>query len=282
MVKWRYLIFIFCVCAGQLTFAQEYVRLDKSKYRLHLSESPKDTVRIIESGRAVKLKQGNYIVQNNQFMGAANAFVHVGKEGLIEGNFKIEKGDQHGIVRTRHGILEQMIVKTGELLHFQYVFTDTSSLRRDYKNGRISQEKRVFYYPQVKKTVLKTFYDSYYTIENDFDHTRSDYSLDNRLLFRAKLDGSGQVSASKSFDREGRLVKHYYRKNDVYYTDLYHQNNLSERIYKMNNSICHEYFKDQLLVKRIVHKKGKQSHEKYVYNAEGILLEQQTKKSNGA
>ncbi|MDM1294254.1 hypothetical protein HX021_08075 [Sphingobacterium sp. N143] len=257
--------------------AQEYVRLDKNSFQLHLSESPKDTIRIIENGKTTKLKTGKYILQQNQFMGPSNAFVSINQEGLVEGNFKIEKDGKRGIVEVRHGVMQQMNVKTDEVLNFQYVITDTSSVQRDFRNGKISQEKLVFYQPKKgKRKVSKIFFDDHYTVENEFDHTKSDYGLDNKLISRAKLDCSGQVLESRSFDKNGQLVKHIYKKDKINYTDLYQHNNLAERIYSANALIYHEYFKNQLLVKKIVEKKNKGQVEIYVYNGEGKLLEKKT------
>src|SRR5690606_19228008 len=136
-----------------------------------------------------------------------NAFVSINQEGLVEGNFKIEKDGKRGIVEVRHGVMQQMNVKTDEVLNFQYVITDTSSVQRDFRNGKISQEKLVFYQPKKdKRKVSKIFFDDHYTVENEFDHTKSDYGLDNKLISRAKLDCSGQVLESRSFDKNGQLV----------------------------------------------------------------------------
>jgi len=92
------------------------------------------------------------------------------------------------------------------------------------------------------------------------------------------LDCVGQVVESKSFNRDGQLLKHTYKKDNVNYTDLYQHNNLVERLYKSNGSSYREYFKNQLLLKKIVEKKRNGRVERYVYNAEGKLLE----KSNGS
>lgn len=279
MLKLKFFLFPCIALLGQIAVAQEYVRLDKDRYQLHLSESPKDIINIVEKGQVTKLKQGKYIVQQNQFMGPSNAFIAVNKDGLVDGNFKIEKEGKRAVVQVRHGVMQQMDVQTDATLDFQYTITDTSSVQRDFRNGKISQEKIVIYQPNIgKKKVLKTFFDSYYTIENEFDHSKSEYGLDNKLLYKAKLDCVGQVVESKSFNREGQLLKHTYKKDKVNYTDLYQHNNLVERLYKSNGSSYREYFKNQLLLKKIVEKKRNGRVERYVYNAEGKLLE----KSNGS
>lgn len=279
MLKLKFFLFPCIALLGQIAVAQEYVRLDKDRYQLHLSESPKDTINIVEKGQVTKLKQGKYIVQQNQFMGPSNAFIAVNKDGLVDGNFKIEKEGKRAVVQVRHGVMQQMDVQTDATLDFQYTITDTSSVQRDFRNGKISQEKIVFYQPNIgKKKVLKTFFDSYYTIENEFDHSKSEYGLDNKLLYKAKLDCVGQVVESKSFNRDGQLLKHTYKKDNINYTDLYQHNNLVERLYKSNGSSYREYFKNQLLLKKIVEKKRNGRVERYVYNAEGKLLE----KSNGS
>jgi len=279
MLKLKFFLFPCIALLGQIAVAQEYVRLDKDRYQLHLSESPKDTINIVEKGQVTKLKQGKYIVQQNQFMGPSNAFIAVNKDGLVDGNFKIEKEGKRAVVQVRHGVMQQMDVQTDATLDFQYTITDTSSVQRDFRNGKISQEKIVIYQPNIgKKKVLKTFFDSYYTIENEFDHSKSEYGLDNKLLYKAKLDCVGQVVESKSFNRDGQLLKHTYKKDNINYTDLYQHNNLVERLYKSNGSSYREYFKNQLLLKKIVEKKRNGRVERYVYNAEGKLLE----KSNGS
>lgn len=274
MFKIRFFIAICMAWSMQTVIAQEYVRLDKGTYQLHLSESPKDTIHIVEKGQVVRLKQGKYILQQNQFMGPANAFITVNKDGLVADNFKIEKEGKRAIVQVRHGIMQQMDVKTDAILDFQYIITDTSSVQRDFRNGKISQEKIVFYQsPLGKKKVLKTFFNTYYSIENEFDHSKADYSLDNKLLYKAKLDCVGQVLESKSFDKEGQLLKHIYKKDNINYTDLYQHNNLTERLYKQNGSSYREYFKNQLLIKKVVEKKQNGHTVQQVYNAEGKLLE---------
>ncbi|MGE8291743.1 MAG: hypothetical protein ACN6ON_08690 [Sphingobacterium sp.] len=279
MLKLKFFLFPCIALLGQIAVAQEYVRLDKDRYQLHLSESPKDTINIVEKGQVTKLKQGKYIVQQNQFMGPSNAFIAVNKDGLVDGNFKIEKEGKRAVVQVRHGVMQQMDMQTDATLDFQYTITDTSSVQRDFRNGKISQEKIVIYQPNIgKKKVLKTFFDSYYTIENEFDHSKSEYGLDNKLLYKAKLDCVGQVVESKSFNRDGQLLKHTYKKDNINYTDLYQHNNLVERLYKSNGSSYREYFKNQLLLKKIVEKKRNGRVERYVYNAEGKLLE----KSNGS
>jgi len=248
MSKLKFFLFPCIALLGQIAVAQEYVRLDKDRYQLHLSESPKDTINIVEQGQVTKLKQGKYIVQQNQFMGPSNAFIAVDKDGLVDGNFKIEKEGKRAVVQVRHGVMQQMDVQTDATLDFQYTITDTSSVQRDFRNGKISQEKIVIYQPNIgKKKVVKTFFDSYYTIENEFDHSKSEYGLDNKLLYKAKLDCVGQVVESKSFNRDGQLLKHTYKKDNVNYTDLYQHNNLVERLYKSNGSSYREYFKNQLL-----------------------------------
>ncbi|WP_158655545.1 hypothetical protein [Sphingobacterium sp. HMA12] len=287
MLKLNFFLYPFIALFGQIAVAQEYVRLDKDIYQLHLSESPKDTISIVEKGRATKLKQGKYILQQNQFMGSSNAFITINKEGLVDGNFKIEKEGKRAIVQVRHGVMQQMEVKADALMDFQYTITDTSSVQRDFRNGKISQEKIVVYQPNLgKKKVLKTFFDTYYTIENEFDHSKSDYSLDNKLLYKAKLDCVGQVMESKSFNKEGQLLKHTYKKDKVAYTDLYQHNNLVERLYQSNGSTFREYFKNQLLLKKIVEKKRNGRIERSVYNAAGKLLEKSegsdVKKTDGS
>ncbi len=274
MSKLKFFLFPCIALLGQIAAAQEYVRLDKDRYQLHLSESPKDTINIVEKGQVTKLKQGKYIVQQNQFMGPSNAFIAVNKDGLVDGNFKIEKEGKRALVQVRHGVMQQMEVKADAVMDFQYTITDTSSVQRDFRNGKISQEKIVIYQPNIgKKKVLKTFFDSYYIVENEFDHSKSEYGLDNKLLYKAKLDCVGQVVESKSFNRDGQLLKHTYKKDKVNYTDLYQHNNLVERLYKFNGSSYREYFKNQLLLKKIVEKKRNGRVERYVYNAEGKLLE---------
>lgn len=274
MLKLIFFLFPAIALSGQIVVAQEYVRLDKDRYQLHLSESPKDTIRIVEKGKVTKLKQGKYILQQNQFMGASNAFIAVNKEGLVDGNFKIEKDGKRAVAQVRHGVMEQIDVLIDATLDLQYIITDTSSVQRDFRNGKISQEKIVIYQPNLgKKKVLKTFFDTYYTIENEFDHSRSDYSRDNKLLYKAKLDCVGQVVESKSFNRDGQLLRHTYKKDKINYTELYQHNNLVERLYKINDVNYREYFKNQLLLKKIVEKKRNGRIERYVYSAEGRLLE---------
>ncbi|WP_293946500.1 MULTISPECIES: hypothetical protein [unclassified Sphingobacterium] len=259
----------------QTVIAQEYVRLDKDIFQLHLSESPKDTIRVIEKGSTIKLKPGKYILQQNQFMGPSSAFITIDQEGLVGGNFKIEKDGKRALVQVRHGVMQQMDVKAEAVLDFQYTISDTLSVERNFRKGKISQEKTVVYQANSgKKKVVKTFFDTYYTIENEFDHSKADYSLDNRLLYKAKLDCVGRVVESKSFNKEGQLLKHTYIKEKINYTDLYQHNNLVERVYLLNQSNCREYFNNQLLVKKIVDRKKRNGHiERYVYNAEGKLLE---------
>nr|WP_288812165.1 hypothetical protein [uncultured Sphingobacterium sp.] len=274
MLKLNFFLIPCIALLKQIAVAQEYVRLDKDTYQLHLSESPKDTIRVIEKGSTIKLKPGKYILQQNQFMGPSSAFITIDQEGLVGGNFKIEKDSKRAIVQVRHGIIQQMEVKTDAVLNFQFAITDTSSVQRDFRKGKISQEKIVVYQANLgKKKVLKTFFDTYYTVENEFDHSKADYSLDNKLLYKAKLDCVGQVVESKSFNKEGQLLKHTYKKNKINYTDLYQQNNLVERLYISNGSTYREYFKNQLLLKKIVEKKQNGHIERYVYNAEGKLLE---------
>ena len=277
MSKLRFITFL-CLClAIQLGVAQEYVRLDKDSYQLHLSEYPKDTIRILEKGKIAKLKQGKYILQKNQFMGFANAFISINQDGIVEGDFKIEKNGKQAVVLVRHGVLQQMDVKSAALPDFQYTITDSSSVQRNFKNGKISQEKTVFYRAANSgKKVTKVFFDNYYTVENDFDHTRSDYRLDNTLMYSAKLNCGGQIQESKSFDANGQLLKHTYRKDKIDYTDLYQDNNLIERKYKLNNQLYHEYFKNSLLVQKVVEKKDKGNTEKYVYNGAGKLINKNT------
>lgn len=277
MSKSRFILLL-CLClAVQLGVAQEYVRLDKDRYQLHLSEYPKDTIRILEKGKETKLKQGKYILQKNQFMGLSNAFITINQDGIVDGDFKIEKDGHTGDVIVRHGVLEQMNVRSAALPDFQYMITDSSSVQRNFKNGKISQEKTVFYRAANRgKKVTKVFFDNYYTVENDFDHTRADYRLDNTLMYSAKLNCGGQVQESKSFDANGQLLKHTYRKAKIDYTDLYQNNNLVERKYSVNNCFYHEYFKNSLLVQKVVEKKDKGNTEKYVYNGAGKLMDKNT------
>ncbi len=68
MSKSRFITLLYLCLAVQLGIAQEYVRLDKDSYQLHLSEYPRDTIRIFEKGKETKLKPGKYILQKNQFM----------------------------------------------------------------------------------------------------------------------------------------------------------------------------------------------------------------------
>lgn len=277
MSKSRFITLLYLCLAVQLGVAQEYVRLDKDSYQLHLSEYPKDTIRIFEKGKETKLKPGKYILQKNQFMGLSNAFISINQEGLVEGDFKIEKDGKQGVVVVRHGVLQQMNVKSAALPDFQYTITDSSSVQRNFKNGKISQEKTVFYRAANNgKKITKVFFDNYYTVENDFDHTRADYRLDNTLMYSAKLNCSGQIQESKSFDAHGQLVKHTYRKAKIDYTDLYQHNNLVERKYNLDNCFYHEYFKNSLLVQKVVEKKDKGNIEKYVYNASGKLMDKNT------
>ncbi len=278
MSKSRFITLLYLCLAIHLGVAQEYVRLDKDNYQLHLSEYPQDTIRILEKGKETKLKPGKYILQKNQFMGLSNAFISINKEGIVESDFKIEKDGKQGVVVVRHGVLQQMNVKSATLPDFQYTITDTSSVQRNFKNGKISQEKTVFYGVVNKgKKITKVFFDNYYTVENDFDHTRADYRLDNTLMYSAKLNCGGQIQESKSFDALGQLLKHTYRKAKVDYTDLYQNNNLVERRYNLDNCSYHEYFKNSLLVQKVVEKKDKGNTQKYVYNASGKLMD----KNNG-
>ncbi len=271
------LSFIVLVCLSlsiHLAVSQEYIRLDKSSYALHLSEYPKDTIRILEKGKPTKLKRGKYIVQNNQFMGPSNAFVSINEDGIVDGDFKIEKEGKRGVVLVRHGVMQKMDVKSAELLDFQYGITDTSSVQRDFRKGKITQEKIVFYNPRYgKKKVTKVFWNNYYTIENDFDHSRSNYRLDNKLIYKAKLSCGGQVVESKSYDKNGQLVKHTYKKNNIDYIDLFQDNNLVERSYRLNDMFYHEYFRNALLVKKVVGKVNKGNMEVNVYNGDGKLIE---------
>lgn len=277
MSKSLFITLLYLCLVVQLGVAQEYVRLDKDSYELHLSEYPKDTIRILEKGKETKLKPGKYILQKNQFMGLSNAFVSINQDGIVDGDFKIEKDGKHGVVVVRHGVLQQMNVKSAASPDFQYTITDTSSVQRNFKNGKISQEKTVFYRAANNgKKVTKVFFDNYYTVENDFDHTRADYRLDNTLMYSAKLNCGGQILESKSFDANGQLLKHIYRKDKVDYTDLYQNNNLVERKYKLDNCFFHEYFKNSLLVQKVVEKKGKGNTEKYVYNGAGKLMNKNT------
>jgi len=277
MSKLRFITLLYLCLAVQLGVAQEYVRLDKDSYQLHLSEYPKDTIRILEKGKEAKLKPGKYILQKNQFMGLSNAFISINQEGIVEGDFKIEKEAKQGVVVVRHGVLQQMTVKSAALPDFQYTITDSSSVQRNFKNGKISQEKTVFYRAANNgKKITKVFFNNYYTVENDFDHTRADYRLDNTLMYSAKLNCGGQIQESKSFDAHGQLLKHTYRKAKVDYTDLYQNNNLVERKYNLDNCFYHEYFKNSLLVQKVVEKKDKGNTEKYVYNASGKLMDKNT------
>jgi len=92
-------------------------------------------------------------------MGPSNAFIAVDKDGLVDGNFKIEKEGKRAVVQVRHGVMQQMDVQTDATLDFQYTITDTSSVQRDFRNGKISQEKIVIYQPNIgKKKVVKTFF----------------------------------------------------------------------------------------------------------------------------
>jgi len=263
MSKSLFITLLHLCLAVQLGVAQEYVRLDKDSYQLHLSEYPKDTIRILEKGKETKLKPGKYILQKNQFMGLSNAFISINQEGIVEGDFKIEKDGKQGVVVVRHGVMQQMNVKSATLPDLQYTITDTSSVQRNFKNGKISQEKMVFYGVANKgKKITKVFFDNYYTIENDFDHTRADYRLDNTLMYSAKLNCGGQIQESKSYDAHGQLLKHTYRKAKVDYIDLYQNNNLVER--------------NSLLVQKVVEKKDKGNTQKYVYNASGKLMDKNT------
>jgi len=277
MTKSRFITLLYLCLAVQLGVAQEYIRLDKDSYQLHLSEYPQDTIRILEKGKETKLKPGKYILQKNQFMGLSNAFISINQEGIVAGDFKIEKDGKQGVVVVRHGVLQQMNVKSATLPDFQYTITDTSSVQRNFKNGKISQEKTEFYGVANKgKKITKVFFDNYYTVENDFDHTRADYRLDNTLMYSAKLNCGGQIQESKSFDAHGQLLKHTYRKAKVDYTDLYQNNNLVERKYNLDNCLYHEYFKNSLLVQKVVEKKDKGNTQKYVYNASGELMDKNT------
>ncbi len=277
MSKSRFITLLYLCLAVQLGIAQEYVRLDKDSYQLHLSEYPRDTIRIFEKGKETKLKPGKYILQKNQFMGLSNAFISINQEGIVAGDFKIEKDGKQGIVVVRHGVLQQMNVKYATLPDFQYTITDTSSVQRNFKNGKISQEKTVFYGVANKgKKITKVFFDNYYTIDNDFDHTRAGYRLDNSLIYSAKLNCSGQIQESKSFDTQGQLLKHTYRKAKIDYIDLYQHNSLAERKYTLNNCFYHEYFKNSLLVQKVVEKRDKGNTETYVYNASGKLMDKNT------
>jgi len=277
MSKLRLITVLYLCLALKFGVAQEYVRLDKDSYQLHLSEYPKDTIRILEKGRKAKLKPGKYILQKNQFMGLSNAFISINQDGIVERDFKIEKDGKQGVVVVRHGVLQQMNVKAATLPDFQYTITDTSSVQRNFKNGKISQEKTVFYGAANNgKKITKVFFDNYYTVENDFDHTRANYRLDNTLIYSAKLNCSGQIQESKLFDAHGQLLKHTYRKAKVEYIDVYQNNNLVERKYKLDNRLYHEYFKNSLLVQRVVEKKDKGNIEKYVYNASGKLMDKNT------
>ncbi|MDR0263009.1 MAG: hypothetical protein LBJ04_07250 [Sphingobacterium sp.] len=277
MSKLRFITLLHMCLAVQFGVAQQYVRLDKDSYQLHLSEYPKDTIRILEKGKEAKLKPGKYILQKNQFMGLSNAFISINQEGIVEGDFKIEKEGKQGVVVVRHGVLQQMTVKSAALPDFKYTITDSSSVQRNFKNGKISQEKTVFYRAANNgKKITKVFFDNYYTVENDFDHTRADYRLDNTLMYSAKLNCGGQIQESKSFDAHGQLLKHTYRKAKVDYTDLYQNNNLVERKYNVDNCFYHEYFKNSLLLQKVVEKKDKGNTEKYVYNASGKLMDKNT------
>lgn len=277
MSKSRFITLLYLCLTVQLGVSQEYVRLNKDIYQLHLSEYPKDTIRVLEKGKETKLKPGKYILQKNQFMGLSNAFISINQEGIVESDFKIEKDGKQGFVVVRHGILQQLNVKSATLPDFQYTITDTSSVQRNFKNGKISQEKTVFYQAANNgKKITKVFFDNYYSVENDFDHTRADYRLDNTLMYSAKLNCGGQIQESKSFDAHGQLLKHTYRKAKVDYTDLYQNNNLVERKYNLENCFYHEYFKNSLLVQKVVEKKDKGNTEKYVYNGAGKLMDKNT------
>lgn len=277
MSKSRFITLLYLCLTVQLGVSQEYVRLNKDIYQLHLSEYPKDTIRVLEKGKETKLKPGKYILQKNQFMGLSNAFISINQEGIVESDFKIEKDGKQGFVVVRHGILQQINVKSATLPDFQYTITDTSSVQRNFKNGKISQEKTVFYQAANNgKKITKVFFDNYYSVENDFDHTRADYRLDNTLMYSAKLNCGGQIQESKSFDAHGQLLKHTYRKAKVDYTDLYQNNNLVERKYNLENCFYHEYFKNSLLVQKVVEKKDKGNTEKYVYNGAGKLMDKNT------
>ncbi|MDQ1151550.1 hypothetical protein QE382_003534 [Sphingobacterium zeae] len=277
MSKSRFITLLYLCLTVQLGVSQEYVRLNKDIYQLHLSEYPKDTIRVLEKGKETKLKPGKYILQKNQFMGLSNAFISINQEGIVESDFKIEKDGKQGFVVVRHGILQQINVKSATLPDFQYTITDTSSVQRNFKNGKISQEKTVFYQAANNgKKITKVFFDNYYSVENDFDHTRADYRLDNTLMYSAKLNCGGQIQESKSFDAHGQLLKHTYRKAKVDYTDLYQNNNLIERKYNLENCFYHEYFKNSLLVQKVVEKKDKGNTEKYVYNGAGKLMDKNT------
>lgn len=189
MSKSRFITLLYLCLTVQLGVSQEYVRLNKDIYQLHLSEYPKDTIRVLEKGKETKLKPGKYILQKNQFMGLSNAFISINQEGIVESDFKIEKDGKQGFVVVRHGILQQINVKSATLPDFQYTITDTSSVQRNFKNGKISQEKTVFYEAANNgKKITKVFFDNYYSVENDFDHTRADYRLDNTLMYSAKLN----------------------------------------------------------------------------------------------
>lgn len=277
MSKSPFITLLYLCLTVQLGVSQEYVRLNKDIYQLHLSEYPKDTIRVLEKGKETKLKPGKYILQKNQFMGLSNAFISINQEGIVESDFKIEKDGKQGFVVVRHGILQQINVKSATLPDFQYTITDTSSVQRNFKNGKISQEKTVFYQAANNgKKITKVFFDNYYSVENDFDHTRADYRLDNTLMYSAKLNCGGQIQESKSFDAHGQLLKHTYRKAKVDYTDLYQNNNLVERKYNLENCFYHEYFKNSLLVQKVVEKKDKGNTEKYVYNGAGKLMDKNT------
>lgn len=277
MSKSRFFTLLYLCLTVQLGVSQEYVRLNKDIYQLHLSEYPKDTIRVLEKGKETKLKPGKYILQKNQFMGLSNAFISINQEGIVESDFKIEKDGKQGFVVVRHGILQQLNVKSATLPDFQYTITDTSSVQRNFKNGKISQERTVFYQAANNgKKITKVFFDNYYSVENDFDHTRADYRLDNTLMYSAKLNCGGQIQESKSFDAHGQLLKHTYRKAKVDYTDLYQNNNLVERKYNLENCFYHEYFKNSLLVQKVVEKKDKGNTEKYVYNGAGKLMDKNT------
>lgn len=274
MWKLNFFLFTLMAFSKQSCLAQEYVRLDKDTYQLHLSETPNDTIRIVENQKATKLKQGRYILQQNQFMGLANAFITINKDGLVDGNFKIEKEGKRAMVQVRHGVMQQIDVKKEASLDFQYIITDTSTVHRNFRNGKITQEKIVVYQANLgSRKVSKTFFDTYYSIENEFDHSKSVYSLDNKLLYKAKLNCVGQVEESKSFNKEGQLLKHTYTKDKIDYTDLYQHDNLVERLYQSNGSTFREYFKNQLLLKKIVEKKRDGRIQRSVYNAAGKLLE---------
>lgn len=277
MSKSPFITLLYLCLTVQLGVSQEYVRLNKDIYQLHLSEYPKDTIRVLEKGKETKLKPGKYILQKNQFMGLSNAFISINQEGIVESDFKIEKDGKQGFVVVRHGILQQINVKSATLPDFQYTITDTSSVQRNFKNGKISQEKTVFYQAANNgKKITKVFFDNYYSVENDFDHTRANYRLDNTLMYSAKLNCGGQIQESKSFDAHGQLLKHTYRKAKVDYTDLYQNNNLVERKYNLENCFYHEYFKNSLLVQKVVEKKDKGNTEKYVYNGAGKLMDKNT------